>query len=173
MNKRRLFLSSILAGGLAISAVTFAGPGGKLCGKGGNFDSAKSAEFMQKRLDRMGEKLSLTDDQKAKLKAVFESRATNAQAQREKMQAVRTGMQALDPSATDYEQKLKELAAQKAALMEQRMVNRGMQKQQISTILTEEQRTKMKEMRGKRGGKGWHKRGGHRGHKGGHRGGHY
>lgn len=158
MNKRQLFLSSLLASTLAVSTLAFAGPNGDYCGKHGKGTADKTA-FMEKRLDRMSEKLELTADQKAKMKAVMESKP-DFKTQKE---ALRKEFKALDPTSASYETELKALAVKKAALVEQSTIARGMKRKQVAGILTAEQRKKMEEMKGKH-----HKRGHHRGHGGYH-----
>ena len=162
MNARRLFLSSLLVSGLAFSSIATADQGGKMCKKYGKMNGANSAEYMEKRLDRMSAKLSLSDDQKQQVKAVMESKAVTRNALKERKQAIREEMKSLDPTAADYETKLRQVAAKKAALTEEATIARGMGRQQMAGILTAEQRAKMKEMherKGKRWGKGGH--GGH------------
>lgn len=150
MNKRRIFLSTLLAGSLAVSTMALAGSG-EFCEKGAKGDKT---EYMQKRLDRMSEKLGLSDDQKAQMKAVMENK-TDFKTQKE---ALRAEFKALDPTAATYEADLKTLAAKKAALVEQSTIERGMKRQQVAGILTAEQRTQMEEMKAKRGKRG-HRRG--------------
>ena len=151
MNKRRLFLASILASGLAFGAMAHAD--GKSCGKHGKAGGERSAQFMEKRMDRMAEKLGLSDDQKVQMKAIMASQAD----QRTARQALQAEMKALDPTADDYEAKLNQYAVKKAEMTRQSTVSRGLKRQQMAAILTPEQRAKMEEMRGKRG------KGGHRG----------
>ena len=148
MNTRRIFLSSLLVGTLAIGTAAMAGPHGK-------FGGGDSAERMEKRLDRMSEKLDLTAEQKTQMKAVMESR--NAKSTERK--ALREAFQKLDPTSASYEADLKALAAKKAAMAEEATISRGLKRQKVAEILTPEQLTKMEEMKAKRGGKR-----GHRGH---------
>ena len=152
MNTRRIFLSSLLVGTLAIGTVAMAGPHGKF---GGGDNAERSAKFMEKRLDRMSEKLDLTAEQKTQMKAVMEGR-DNKLAERK---ALREAFQKLDPTSASYEADLKALAAKKAAMSEEATISRGLKRQKVAEILTPEQLTKMEEMKAKRGGKR-----GHRGH---------
>lgn len=153
MNKKRLFLSSLLAGTLTISTLAMAGSHGK-CGR--DSSGERSAECMQKRLDRMSEKLDLTADQKAQMKVVMEGKVNKSTERK----ALRDAFKKLDPTSASYEADLKALAAKKAVFTQESTISRGLKRQKIANILTPEQRTKMEEMRGKGGHRGHHK---HRG----------
>lgn len=123
---------------------------GKGHGKHGKRGGRKGGERMMKRLV---EKLALTEEQQAQLKALQEEQKTTREAMREEMKSFREEMKALDTSSTDYNEKVAILADKKASMDRQKFIQRSEARQKFDAILTEEQRAKMQEMKEKRGGK--------------------
>lgn len=155
MNTKRLFITSVLASTLAIGTAAYASPGGgKSCGGkyGGKHSGKPTAEMMQKRFDRMAGKLELNDAQKQQLKALFDNKQTSRESQKTERDALREQMSQLDPTASDYDQKLAEYANTKSELVRQKTIEKGDMRKQMAQILTPEQRAKMKEMRESRKG---------------------
>ena len=151
MNTKRLFLTSLIASTIAIGTAAYAAPhGGKHCG--GKHGGKPSAEMMQKRLDRMAEKLGLNDAQKQKVKALKENKRNSMKPLREQGKALREQMAQLDPRASDYDQKLAEIANTRAELTRSKTMTKGDIRKQMAQILTPEQQAKMKEMRKNRKG---------------------
>jgi len=156
MNTKRLFITSMLASTLAIGTSVYASPfGGKNCGgkKGGK----PSAEMMEKRFDRMGAKLGLSDEQKEQMKSFRENKKNSMRSLRDQKKSLREQMRQLDPKADDYDQKLAEIANTKAELTRSMTIARGESRKQMAQILTPEQQEKMQEMRKYK--KGGHHRG--------------
>ncbi len=162
MNTKRLFLTSLLASTMVIGTAAYASPdGGKWKGKHGG---KPTAEMMQKRLDKMAEKIGLSDGQKQQVKALFESKKSEREAKRAEYKALQEQMSQLDPTASDYDAKLASIANTKAELSRQKTIEKGEMRKQMALILTPEQQVKMKEMR--KGGKrhGFGKRSGNNDH---------
>lgn len=173
--KRRTLLTTALASTAMASFFTFANvaQAGQNCGdKGGKGGYAKHAQMsdasktghMQKRLDRMSTKLGLSDDQKTQLQALKLNNRNDIKPLRDEQRALRKVIRELDPSASDYANKLADSANQQAELTRQMIVAKGNQRQQMATILTPEQLAKKKEMRASHKG-GNHKRKGNRHHR--------
>jgi len=114
-------------------------------------------------MKRIAKKLELTETQQAELKTLREQQKANASALREQMKTVRTAVTALDTSSADYDSQVAAIADQKANLSRQIFIQRSQARQQFQAVLTPEQLTKMKEMKGKRGKKGHGKGHGQRG----------
>ncbi|PWQ97969.1 Spy/CpxP family protein refolding chaperone [Leucothrix pacifica] len=129
--------------------------GGKHAGKrGGKRGGGKMMGRMVKQLD-------LTEDQQAQLETMREAQKTQSEGLREQMKSLRTEMKALDSTSADYDSQVAALADKKANLDRQQFIQRSAARQQFESVLTEEQRAKLKEMQENRKGKGG-KRGGHR-----------
>ena len=156
MNTKRRFLIALLTSTLAVGTIPQAVPGGQFGGKHGG---ERSAEHMQKRLDHMAQELGLSDAQKQQVKALFENKRNNMKPQHEERKALHERMAQLDPTASDYDQKLAEIANTKSELSRQRTISKGQTRKQMAQILTPEQQVKLKELRKNRKGGG--KRRGH------------
>jgi Spy/CpxP family protein refolding chaperone len=130
--------------------------GGKHAGK--HRGGRKGGEQMMKRMTKM---LDLTEAQQAQLKTIQEAQKTQRESLREAMKSLRTEMKALDTSSDGYSNQVAALADKKANLDRQQFIQRSEARQQFESVLTEEQRAKMKEMQDKRQSRG-EKRGGHR-----------
>ena len=145
MNTKRLFITSLLASTLVMGTVAYASPEG-----GKHFSGKPSPEKMQKRLDRMAQKLGLSDGQKQQVKALRENRRNNMKPLRQQRRALRKKMAQLDPKATSFDQSVAEIANTKAELTRSMTIARGESRKQMAQILTSEQLEKMKQMRGNR-----------------------
>lgn len=151
MNTKRLFLTSVLASTLMVGTAAYASPeGGRHFG--GKYDGKPSAEMIQKRLDRMAEKLGLSDVQKQQVKVLRDNKRNNMESLREQGKTLHEQMAQLDPNASDYDQKLAEIANTRAELVRSRTIAKGETRKQMAQILTPEQQAKMKEMRKNRKG---------------------
>lgn len=148
MNKRRIFLTSILASGLAVGTAAWAGPGGKHCAKHGK--DGDRTEMMQKKMDRMATKLGLSDTQQQQVKELMEGYKGAVKPLHEQKRALRKQMQALDPTSETYEQELTTAANQQADLIRQLTIAKGQKRQAMARILTAEQREKMQQFRAER-----------------------
>lgn len=150
MNKRRLLLASTLIGAMSLGSIAFA-DGHRGCGKHHKQGGKYSEQHMQKRMERLTDKLGLSKEQTEKMQAAMKSKRDTREDFRGQMKAVRENMRNLDPTADDYDVKLAELAKQKAELVRQMTVTKGKQRQTMAQILTPEQRAKMKQLRSERG----------------------
>ncbi|HCS13044.1 MAG: hypothetical protein COS82_02165 [Zetaproteobacteria bacterium CG06_land_8_20_14_3_00_59_53] len=147
MKKSMIAAGLLIATALAVPAM--ACPGGGQCGgPGANQESRQ--QMMQQ---RMADELNLSDTQKAQFKKVHEDARPTMQAMRDAMRANRDAMQKLDPAASDYSAQVDKLAAEKGALVEGMMKERGRLQAEIAAILTPEQRAKHAELRKARQGK--------------------
>ena len=120
-----------------------------------------------KMMGRMIKKLELTEDQQAQLKSFQEAQKTQRDALRTQKKAIRDEMKALDKTSADYQNQVAVIADKKANIDRQSFIQRSAAQQQFESILTVEQRAKLKEMKENRKGKG--KRGGKRDGKRGHK----
>lgn len=110
-------------------------------------------------LDRMGEHLQLTAEQKEKIQSIFQAQAEQQLAQRESMQSFHQQMRDLDPTSADYVAAVQKLAEARADNMMARMVDRAQVKADIFAVLTPEQRAEMKNMQARHGMKEEHREG--------------
>lgn len=104
----------------------------------------------EQRLEHMVKKLDLTEQQKQELSGIQEANKASMRKAMESRKALHQAMMALDPSAPDYQKKLKSLA-DKAAQQARAMVrNKGEQKAELYAVLTPEQEKKFEAMQSKR-----------------------
>lgn len=157
---KRLFLSSMIAGALAMGTMANAGPMCKKGGKYGGKHGMDKSEFMQKRLDRMSTKLGLADDQKTKVQELMKNHRNAMKPLRDEKRAIRTEMMSLDATAADYDSKVEDIANRKSVVVRQMTIERANKRKQMTGILTPEQLAAKKAMHENRRGKRGH------GHKG-------
>lgn len=103
-----------------------------------------------KRIDRMAERLGLSDAQKKEVEAVFTSSRDKMREDRKRMRDLRQQMHALDPSDHNYMKDVSKLARRTSALMEAQIIERARTRQAVHQILTPEQRAKAKKLREER-----------------------
>lgn len=123
----------------------FDGKGGK-DGKGWQQSDERHAE----RMDRMAEKLGLSDAQKKEVEAVFESSRDKMRESHEQMRDLRKQMHALDPSEGNYMKEVSKLARRTGELMENQIIERARTRQAVHQVLTPEQRETAKKLREER-----------------------
>ena len=159
---KRLFLSSMVAGTLAMGTMAYAGPMCKHGGKHGAKGGMDKSEFMQKRFERMSTKLGLSDTQKTQVQELMKNHRNAMKPLRDEKRAIRTEMMSLDVTAADYDSKVQEIANRQSAIVSQMTIARGEKRKQMAGILTPEQIAAKKAMHANRKGK----HGGKRGHRG-------
>ena len=98
-------------------------------------------------MKRMAKKLGLTDDQKAQMKTMRETQKADNQALRDQMKQLREDMQNLDPSDGTA---VAAIAARKGELSRQMFIARSQARVAFESILTEDQKAKLAEMKAKR-----------------------
>lgn len=115
--------------------------GGKHGKRGGRHGGGKHM------MKRMAEKLGLSDDQVTQMKATREVQKVDGLALREEMMQLRQDMQNLDANDAAAVQAL---ATRKGQLTEQMFIARNAAKLAFEAILTDEQKTKMAELKAER-----------------------
>lgn len=108
-------------------------------------DERKSSHHMMERMDKMSERLNLSESQKTEVEAIMKKYKPEHDRQDER-KAMRQHMMTLDPSSADYDVKLKEQADAAADKMRTRIVEMGSMRKELNAVLTEEQRSKMSDM---------------------------
>lgn len=131
---KRLMTSLILTAGLMTALAVYAGPGyGHPGGKG-------HIEFMAKKLD-------LTEEQKAAIEEIHRSYGgPDKDGRKQHRHQVMRAFAELDPTAADYQERVAEIAHEEAAKVEQAILQRGEIHAKVYSVLTPEQREKMKAM---------------------------
>lgn len=99
----------------------------------------------ERRMEKMKRYLELTDDQVTQLKALFEEHKSG-KAEGASPKALHQAMRDLDPTDSDYQNKVNELITSAQKQMAERMQARATMRQQVYQILTPEQRIKMELM---------------------------
>lgn len=95
-------------------------------------------------------KLDLTEDQKAKVKEILTASRTSLQPTFEALKANREKMETLTANGAFDEAKVTALANEQASLSAKLVVEKERAKSQVFAILTDEQKTKLAEMKAKR-----------------------
>lgn len=161
MNK---MISTVLVGSIALGGLSMAIASGdyneyrgehhgKYCKQGGEGKHEKGhhKKGMEHRMQRMMRHLGLSEEQATKVRSVFDKHSEQLSALRtEKMsnrQALRESMHAENLDMTVIEK----LAKKQGTLKTNKILIKAKIKSEINVILTDEQREKMKTMRGKRG----------------------
>ena len=143
---KRVFLSSMVAGALALGTMANADSMCKQGGKHGGNKGMDKSEFMQKRLDRMSTKLGLTDEQKTKVQEIIQNHRNVMKPLRDEKRAIRTEMMNLDTAAADYDAKVEDIANREAAIVRQSTIARASKRKEMAGILTPEQQAAKKAM---------------------------
>ncbi len=155
---KRLFLSSMVAGALAMSTMAHAGPTCKQGGKHGGKRGMDKSEFMQKRFERMSTKLGLSDTQKTQVQELMQNHRNAMKPLRDEKRALRTEMMNLDATVADYDSKVEGIANRKSAVVRQMTIANGNKRKQMAGILTPEQQAAKKSMHSNRKARHGHKR---------------
>ena len=101
-------------------------------------------------VERMANKLNLTDGQSTQIKAIMEQSKQQMSDQYDKMQENRQQLRALMQQSPFNEAEVRKVADAQGDLKADMIVLRAQQHAKINTILTDEQRTQWEQMRGKR-----------------------
>lgn len=148
----------LLAATLGLAAVGGAFAGGP--GQPGDGPRRDPAE-------RIARVLSLDEGQKANVSAVFERNRPAHDALRERSKANHEALRALKPGSADYSTRSQALADEAGTLERDRVLQRTQMDAELATVLTPEQQAKLKEHKGRDGGRHHHRGGGRPGPDGG------
>lgn len=139
---KRSMIAILAASALTVAATAYAGGYGHH-GKHGDFGGGHRGMhgFMFERM------LDLTDEQKASVDEIYSTAKQQREETREDRVADRQAMMDLNPADEDYQTKVAELAKQKAAQVEQRIMAHAAMQAQVYEILTPEQREKLAQLK--------------------------
>ena len=159
MKTQTLIVTTVLAGLLTLGGIAQADSykGKDKHAKYGQMSEAERTAHKQKRLDRMAEKLGLSNEQKTQIQALKQNNHNEIKPLRNEQRVLRQEIRQLDPNASDYAAKLADAANRGAELKRQMIIAKGNKRKQMAAILTPEQLAKMKEMKSKRRSK-FHKK---------------
>ncbi|SDJ58249.1 Spy/CpxP family protein refolding chaperone [Microbulbifer yueqingensis] len=139
-NWKTMAASVVVASALAIPGFAMADHHGHHGDKGPHHE---------RMLERMAEKLELTEEQKAQIKANHEANRAEHRKLREEMHKVREEVsEALDSGADQAT--LDELASRLGALQIEKMRQRREMHEQLKAVLTDEQKAKLEQMHSER-----------------------
>lgn len=158
-----LVTGAVLAtGALTVSAFAGNGPCGHHKSKMGYGMGGMGHRSPEAKLERMAQRLDLSDQQQEQIRAVFAKDGEKKAELRQKMMDNRTAVHSLDPRSPDYLTQHAELANTQAELMQQIMQLRASHKVEVAGVLTDDQYAEWQEMRKKFGkhGKWFHGKGG-------------
>jgi len=95
---------------------------------------------LEGRFERMSEDLDLTDDQKVKIKEIFDSSSKHIQENRDRLKQNKTDLMALDPNHQDYQDELSQLSKETGELVAEQAMLQGTVRSRINNELNEDQR---------------------------------
>jgi len=160
MKKHSLMTSMILGSLILGSSATVLAAPRDACDNGD-----RQEKRMEKRLERMADKLELTDDQQAAIKALWEKQEKPEKSEKPRRPAMPgEGLRSLDPNAEDYAEQVQKHIEQAQERIAQRMQAQAEYKAALYDILTPEQEETLEKMRDRfedRRGKGERDRRGH------------
>lgn len=122
--------------------------------EGGKHAGKRGGKRGGNKVSRITKKLNLTEDQQAQIKSFREANKTQHEALRTEKQAIRTEMKALDTTSADYDSQVAVIADKKANLDRKTFIQRSTARQQFESVLTDEQRATLKEMKENRKDRG-------------------
>lgn len=150
MNMKKLIIGTTLgAASCAFALHSFAGPhgaGGPCHFRGGHPPMGMTAERVMHRLA----KLDLSEQQKIDIEALTRTGSNAAKEKRQQLELLRGKMKKLANSETIDEQALKSLTSQMADLRSDMMIMHLKKREQIESLLTDEQKEKFNKMRHRR-----------------------
>ena len=88
----------------------------------------------------MSEVLDLTDEQKVKIKEIFDSSSDQMQENGDRLEQNKIDMMALDPSHQDYQDELSRLSKETGELVAEQTMLHGTVRSRINNELSEDQR---------------------------------
>ena len=161
--KKTTIIPALLIGILLSSGTAFAWSGGHGKGscdngrgeRGQGMTQEQHQERMESRLERMGVILDLTDQQKEKMKGLFEQQWQDRQSMRTEMQTSREDLRAAKQGKKFNETEFRAKAQKHADLKTEMMVQRAKTREQVFALLTPEQQQKAEKLR-EMGGEGFH-----------------
>ena len=106
-----------------------------------------------KQFRKMARYLKLTDEQRTEIKALRESMSAEKDVQKAEMQSFRTEVKALVSSDSFSDQAFADVYAQHEAALQEKALHRATMQNAIFQLLTEEQKVKWQEFKGKAKGK--------------------
>ena len=146
MNK---LLTTLLVSSLALGGMTLANADSEYYGKGEH-----KGKYCQKgRIERMAEKLDLSESQLKQVREIQEKYRPEKQALRDKMKSSRQQLREVMQVENIDQAKVRKLAQQLGDLKAEKIVLRSQIRSEMNKVLSKEQREKMKGMyknRGKR-----------------------
>ncbi|MDT8377046.1 MAG: Spy/CpxP family protein refolding chaperone [Mariprofundaceae bacterium] len=140
--------SKIILSTLGILAIVGISTGAMAFDGGCKRGDRHSGANMEQRIDKMKERLNLTDQQAKKIKGILEARKDSKH--RSDRREARRALMQLDPSAPDYMNQVEKLAHRQAKAMTQKIEADARIRKDIHAILTPEQREKARAMHEKR-----------------------
>jgi len=112
----------------------------------------------ERMLEKLTEKLGLSEQQQTDIKALFAKQKTVRDAGKDSRKALHDAVRNLDINAADYADQLAKVKAQAGLSAETKIANKMAMKQAMADILTPEQLKQLEEISMKKGkGKGKHK----------------
>ena len=159
MKKRTgVIIAAPLAAGLIAltTAVSAMPPGGRDCGNGG-FGMGSEQRMMDKgpKLERLAERLDLTDEQRAQVKGIIENSQQQMLALREEMRANRDEIKALIRQDGYDERAVRRVANDQGDHLAELIMLRTRQRAEIADVLTDTQLAQLDAMRERKHGRGW------------------
>jgi Spy/CpxP family protein refolding chaperone len=153
ITKTLLISGALLATGAAtVNAVAGgSGPCGHRSAHMGHDMGGAMRHSPERMLGRISDRLDLSDQQEADIRASFGKDAEQMKDLRRQMADNRAALLGLDPRNPAFTAQHGELAAKQAALMQQMMQLRASRKAEIATVLTKDQYARWQEMREKFG----------------------
>jgi periplasmic protein CpxP/Spy len=149
---KTLIAASLAAGALTLGAAQWAvaSPGAR-----GDCYGGRHAHMMhhdggdERHLDRMTERLGLSDAQRAAVRDIFSQSQPQLREVHDKLRANREALRALTAADALDENRLRTLAQEQGQLHAEMIVQRSRVHSEIHKVLTPEQRERMQERRGK------------------------
>ncbi len=142
MNRFPLFLLFIVALGLASPAFAQSGGPGPMQGMQGN--CLQPGQRMQQMMDRMAERIGLSEAQKKQADAMHKKLGEDMQALRDEKQEISKALMELEPESKTYANESKRLAKMTGSVSERMTLLRARHRTEFYGILTAEQKTKLK-----------------------------
>lgn len=150
MKKRNIIIAVVTAtvtgSGIAIAGSKSCEYGGGSHGFGGHHGGPK----LERMIGKMSHHLDLSDEQQSSLEQIVAANKQTMKGNRAASRSLRQETMKLDPGAENYATKTAEMADQFAALARDKALLRADIFKQVSDILTEQQRTEVREMMARR-----------------------
>ena len=108
------------------------------------FEQLSINDIVDYQIEKMIHSLDLTEAQRIKIEAILQSSSNQIKKNKSELMKIRKQFMEMEPSDTDYKEKVQELSGEIGGLISDQLVLRGSIKREIYDVLEDDQKVKIK-----------------------------